>query len=576
MNVKSALLALVAIALTATSASAEKKHTLHIVTTGDVHGSFFDEPYVGGKTRTSLMSVKHYVDSLRNAVGAENVMLLDAGDILQGDNAAYYYNYVATGEPHLYPRMAAYMGYDAVTLGNHDIETGHPVYERFAAELTALGIPVLGGNIIDRNTFAPYFPVYTTMMKAGLKVAVLGFDNANIKAWLDESLWTGLEFLSLENYVQNCVNLVRRKEKPQVVVVVMHSGTGEGDGQVLENQGLDVYRTLRGVDVLVCAHDHRPHVELDGDICLVNGGARAGYVGHAVVEASTFCGSLKSKTTFAETVRLDKNAVDEGMKAYFKPEFNKVKEFTLKPVGQLAMPMETRESFVGMCDYINLIHTVQLEVPEAQLSFAAPLTYNGHIKSGQLVYNDLFTIYQFENQLFVVKMKGEEIRKYLEYSYDNWIQTPGDHVLKIVKEPDPRTGAERWSFVGRTYNFDSCAGLCYYVDVTKPAGERVGIISLADGSAFDPDGWYNVAMTSYRASGGGDIIIEGAGIPKSETDSRIIARYPEIRELIHQYIGSHGVIDSALVGDRTKIGSWRFVPEEVATPAIKADMELVF
>ena len=61
---------------------------LHVVTTGDVHGAYFNRPYVGSKYKTSLMSVKYYVDSLRSAVGPENVLLLDAGDCIQGDNAS--------------------------------------------------------------------------------------------------------------------------------------------------------------------------------------------------------------------------------------------------------------------------------------------------------------------------------------------------------------------------------------------------------------------------------------------------------------------------------------------------------
>ncbi len=103
---------------------------LHIITTGDVHGSFFSRSYVGDNPRNSLMSVKAYADSLRAAVGPDNVLLLDAGDCLQGDNASYYFNYVATDAPHIYPRIAAYMGYDVCTVGNHDIEAGHAVYDR--------------------------------------------------------------------------------------------------------------------------------------------------------------------------------------------------------------------------------------------------------------------------------------------------------------------------------------------------------------------------------------------------------------------------------------------------------------
>ena len=137
-----------------------RERKLYVVTTGDVHGSWFDRAYVEGQgLRTSLMSVKSYVDSLRKAVGEENVLLLDAGDCLQGDNAAYYFNYEDTSVPHLFPRIVAYMGYDAVIVGNHDIETGHKVYDRVNAELAASGIPWLGGNAVRNDDGEPYFPV---------------------------------------------------------------------------------------------------------------------------------------------------------------------------------------------------------------------------------------------------------------------------------------------------------------------------------------------------------------------------------------------------------------------------------
>ena len=576
MNFRPLFAAFAAALFFSTPLLADRQHTLHVVTTGDVHGCFFPDPYVGTKTRPSLMSVKHYVDSLRNAVGPDNVMLLDAGDILQGDNCAYYFNYVKTDVPHLYSRMAAYMGYDAIAYGNHDIETGHPVYDKVAAELVSEGIPVLSGNILEQDSRKPYYPVYKMFRKAGLKVAVLGFDNPNMKAWLSEDLWKGLDFVSLLPYVQECVDKVVRKEKPQLVIVLVHSGTGDGDGQVLESQALDLFKSLKGVDILVGAHDHRPYTAAREDLVYLNGGARCGNVGHAVAELTTRCRKVTAKKLSGEIVRLDKNAIDPQMKALFDPEFRMVKEFTLQKVGRLEMPLVMRESYAGMCDYMNLLHTVQVSVPEADLSFAAPLTFNGRVNSGDVIFNDLFTIYPFENQLFVMKLKGSEVKSYLEYSYDTWIQTPGDHVLRIVSAPDPRNGTERYSFVNRSYNFDSAGGLNYTVDVTKPAGSRVAISSLSDGRAFDPDAWYNVAMTSYRANGGGNIIIKGAGIPKEEIDSRIVARYPEIREMVYQYFKAKGTLTHELVSDPSVIGSWQFVPVQTVAPLMQADLKLLF
>ena len=150
------------------------------------------------------------------------------------------------------------------------------------------------------------------------------------------------------------------------------------------------------------------------------------------------------------------------------------------------------------------------------------------------------------------------------------------HLLKIVREPDPRTGQDRWSFVGRAYNFDSAGGLVYTVDVTMPAGGRVSVKSLADGSPFSEDAEYNVAMTSYRASGGGRLMEEGAGIDAAEVETRIVARYPEIRELVYGYILENGGIYAEKIKAPAVTGGWSFIPESISGPMLERDMALLF
>lgn len=577
MKLKTILLAALVLAASCTKKPADGLHHLVVISTGDVHGSYFDQPYVDGQhTRTSLMSVKKFVDMARESEGEDNVLLIDAGDILQGDNAAYYYNYVATDQPHIFPLLADYIGYDVCVLGNHDIETGHGVYDRVARELKSKGIQWLAGNAVKPNGKS-YFPMYTIVEKAGMRIAVLGFDNANIKAWLSEELWDGMSFESLVPFVQGCVDKVIKKEKPDMVIVAAHSGTGEGDGTQLENQGLDLYNSLKGVDLVIGAHDHRPYKISDGEKAYVDGGARAGNVGLVIFEPCFENGEKVMSSVFVcDFVKLDKADVDTVMREHFRPQFEAVKEFTLRKVGSLAMPLRTRDAYTGMCDYLNLIHTVQLSAKEATISLAAPLTFNGEVKAGELIYNDMFTIYPFENQLFVVRMTGKEIKDFLEYSYDNWIMTPGEHLLRIHPYNDERTSSAAWSFYARPYNFDSAAGINYEVDVTEPCGSRVKISSLSDGKAFDMDASYNVAMTSYRANGGGRTMPEGAGIDAAELDSRVVARYPEIREMIYEYIKSLPEVTPESVGDRGVIGEWKFVPEEVAAPLLEDDMRLVF
>ena len=566
-----------AVALLATACGPKDgEYTFRILTTNDVHGHYFDSLYVSDRTAGSLQSVAWYADSIRVADGAENVILLDAGDCLQGDNAAYYFNYVDTTSKHLFARMVEYIGYDAVVVGNHDVETGHAVYDRM---VKTMKVPFLAANAIRTDNGKPYFQEYVTLKRHGLNITIIGFTNPNIKAWLSPLLWSGMEFESLmPSFAQETVDRIKAHEKSDVVIVAVHAGTGRGDGSQLESQGLELYQSLKGVDFVVCAHDHRPVVHNSDDICLINAGSHCNTLGFGSVTVKVEGGKVVSKTLDAELMRLDPRKVDTQMQEAFHADYEAVKAFTLMEVGELKTDLNTRDAYRGMSDYVNLIHALCLDATDAQISFAAPLTFDGHVKAGTLVYNDLFTIYPYENQLFEVQMSGAEIKTYLEHSYDSWINTMDakqEHLLKIVDRPDPRTGRRRWSFVGTSYNFDSAAGLVYEVDVTKRFGDRINIISLADGSAFDLSATYKVAMTSYRASGGGNLM-KAAGIDTDRIGERVTGYYPEIRNLLYDYLVKNGSIDPAKINDPAVIGHWEFVPQKKARKALDRDMALIF
>lgn len=567
---------LLAAVLVAGCGPKDGEYTFRLLTTNDVHGRYFDSLYVSDGTENALTNIAWYVDSLRTAEGAENVILLDAGDFLQGDNAAYYYNYVDTVSRHLYARMAEYIGYDAVVMGNHDIETGHKVYDRM---VRTMKVPLLAANALRTDNGRPYFQEYVTLRRHGLNIVIIGFTNPNIKGWLSPVLWEGMTFESLVPMAQEVVDRVRSKEKADVVIVAVHAGTGVGDGSILESQGLDLFKSLSGVDFVVTAHDHRPVIHQNDSICLINAGSHCRSLGSGTVTLTVQDGKVVSKSLKAELLPVDKRNADREMQEMFRADYEAVKAFTLKEVGELRTDLRTRDAYRGMSDYVNLIHTLSLGCTPAQISFAAPLTFNGFIKAGTLVYNDLFTIYPYENQLFVVKMTGKEIKDYLEYSYDAWINTidsSDDRLLKIADRPDPRTGQKHWSFINRPYNFDSAGGLVYTVDVTQPCGQRVTIQSLADGSAFDESSEYNVAMTSYRASGGGGIMRDGAGVDTGRIADRVVEYYPEIRDILYDYLLENGEIDPKKIGERKVIGEWKFVPESFAEKAMDRDMRLLF
>ncbi len=561
-------------------------YQIDLFSTNDVHGSYFDSTYVSSRTRGSLFAVNHYVDSVRHSRGAENVILIDAGDCLQGDNAAYYFNYVDTVSTHVYARIVNYMKYDAVCVGNHDVETGHGVYDRVR---TQMQMPWFAANYPRTDGAGAYFDEYKILKRAGLKIAVIGAGNANIKAWLTPSLWEGMDFVPIVDMMQAKVDEVRGKEHPDIVIVATHTATGAGDGKSLEAEGLDLFKTLRGVDILLCAHDHRPFTAENSDstFALINSGSHCRNIGHGRISVEVKDGKVVSKKVTAELIPVKKKLVDTTMRKAFYKDYQAVKEFTTQKVGALLSDLRTRDGYTGMSDYLNLVHRLGLSRKGVDLSIAAPLTFDGTVKAGTLIYNDLFTIYPYENQMFVVRLSGKEIKDYLEASYDGWINTltssqlskkptaTSPALLKIDKRADPRTGRTRWSFRNRSYNFDSAAGLNYTVDVTRPRGERIVISSMADGSPFDEGKQYSVAMTSYRACGGGGLLRE-AGIDPGEIDSRIEKRLPEYRDVLYDYLKSHPVLDPAQVGDPEVIGHWEFIPAKLAGPYLQNDLNRIF
>lgn len=116
-------------AITALASTArERDFSVSIVATSDVHGNFLSYDYIERQPCAGGLSrVQTYIGDLRRKIGGDNVILLDNGDILQGQPLTYYYNFVDTVSTHVCAAVLNYIGYDAVVVGNHDVETGHEV-----------------------------------------------------------------------------------------------------------------------------------------------------------------------------------------------------------------------------------------------------------------------------------------------------------------------------------------------------------------------------------------------------------------------------------------------------------------
>jgi len=513
---------------------------IKLIETSDVHGAILPYDLVGDSSTSASLSQVHTYANFERRLAGQKVILLDNGDILQGDPLVYFYNYENTEKTHIYAQAMNFMKYDAATVGNHDIETGHPVYDRFNREIN---FPWLAANAINTETGEPYFKPYTIIEKAGVRIAVLGLITPTIPQWLPEILWAGLEFEDMIVSARKWVTIIKENEDPDLLVGLFHSGVdytyndGGEDTYKNENASRLVAEQVPGFDVVFVGHDHSgwnfTTVNANGDSVLIVGPlARAQTL--AVATATMNYDSSKQRwineNIIGEIVTVSNYRPDNHFMSMFTISLNVVSNYVAKPLGIITKDITSKESLFGPSEFVDLIHTFQLEQTGADISFASPLSFNTEIDSGWIRVKDMFKLYRYENFLYTMELSGQEIKDYLEYSFAGWFNMMGtidDHLINFKKDREGNIiYSERTKspmFNERYYNFSNAAGINYTVDMTKPEGGRVLINSLYDGSLFNPDNKYKVAINSYRGNGGGGHLTRGAGIPMEELPSRVIA-----------------------------------------------------
>ena len=568
--------------------AATKTVKLKVIETSDVHGHFFPWDFMEKKPlKGTLARANTYITKQRKKYG-DRLLLIDNGDILQGQPCIYWSNYVMPKDENLAAQVINYMKYDAETVGNHDIEPGHDVYDKWIREVRC---PLLGANIVKKEQPAkeslngrpaevykglhPYSVHYID----GVKIVIIGMLTPSIPNWLNESIWKGMEFEEMVGCAKKWIKYVKEYEQPDLIFGLFHSGLEGGivDQRGEENATASVAHEVPGFDIIFFGHDHQVHntwvKNKEGkDVLIIDPSCYVRNVAEAEIELTYTNGHLTKKDIKGEIVSVLDEAVDEQMVSHFQPQIDQVKKYVERRIGRFEHPIYTRESFFGNSAFTDLIHNLQMQITKADISFNAPLSFNTVIEAGDVTQADMFKLYRFENLLFMLRMTGEEIRKHLEYSYDMWTNTmksPDDHALLLndaSTEDQQRTGFQYY-----TFNFDSACGIDYEVDLTKPNGQKVRILQMSNGEPFDEKKWYRVVMNSYRANGGGELLTLGAGIPKDSLESRVLYQtFRDQRHFLTEEIESMGTVNPQ------PNHNWRFVPEEWVKPALKRDSLLLF
>jgi 2',3'-cyclic-nucleotide 2'-phosphodiesterase/3'-nucleotidase len=584
---------------------------LTFLETSDIHGSIFPYNFITAKpAATSLAQVATIIGKER-AANPNGTVLLDNGDALQGQPVVYYSNFLKTDAPHIWSQVTNYLGYDVVGVGNHDIEAGHLVYDKLYKEMKA---PVTCANAVkdDGNT---YFAPYVVIQRQGLKIAILGMVEPKLTEQLPPQFWSGMNFADMIQTAKKWVPIIQQKEKPDLIIGLFHSGVdysyGGQDANTVANENAAelVAQQVPGFDFLLVGHDHsgwdgqgwdvaaKKKVDVkdsNGKIVPIYGPVNAAANVAKVNVTYTWDRASKSyvKSVAGGLVPVAGVPADSAFTAQFQPFYDEVKNWVNQPVGKLAGTITTRDSMFGDSPFVDLIHNIQLKLSSdpstglkpAQISLAAPLTLDATIPSsadGTMYVRDMFTLYQFENYLYTMDLSGQQIKDFLEYSYKGWVDTmpnSGNHIISFTKTPDgkliqdARTGAYKTNTA--YYNYDSAAGINYTVDLSKPAGQRVAIASMADGSAFDLAKTYSVAINSYRASGGGGHLTTGIGLdPKALKAFKYVTG--STTKDLRFYLLSWFKQQSGAVTVNAN-GNWSFIPADLAAQGKASDYPLLY
>jgi 2',3'-cyclic-nucleotide 2'-phosphodiesterase/3'-nucleotidase len=456
-----------------------------------------------------------------------NLILLDNGDNLQGSPYQYLSNRDAE-HPNLVSSVLNFFPYDVVGVGNHDVEAGKQVFDRFYSELT---MPVICANVIDETTGKPYWQPYIVLRRDGFKIAVLGLLTPYVVTWVPERLRPSLRFEQAEAAAAHWIKVIREKEHPDLVVGLFHSGWEPQEQNLPEDVPLGrenstkwIVENVPGFDLVFYGHDHRAKAEkvlnIEGDtVYVLNSGTRGASLAQAEVTLSK---GSRPQIKIGLLPTLEQGA-DPDFLAMLQPYLDRAEQFQNQDVAELPVQISPNEVFSGSCLWVDEIHRCQFDEVEANgmradISMAAPLSRRFDLEPGMLKVADFFKWYPFENSLAIVEMTGRDVKAHLEYAYE---------IRNTI------------------YNYDCAAGIVYQIEKDKPYGERVTIISMADGSAFDPERTYRVVMNSYRSMGGGNHFVNGCGwLQDGIASHRIWNSDEDLRSLFIKWAHAKGTLDT--------------------------------
>src|SRR5712691_10692 len=518
-----------------------------IVATTDIHGRVLGWDYVrdaaapGGLSRAATA-----LETLRSRYRGR-LVLVDAGDLLQGNPFATFYARYDKRQPEPLVDALNALQYDVVTPGNHDFDYGLDFLRRAATQAT---YRFVSANVED-SSGGPLFPKMVILPRGAVKVGITGFTTPGTM------LWDRAQLAASRVRVRRIAGaapaaLARLEgEGADLKVVLIHSGFGASSydttGVGPENDAAALAAVNPKPDIVIVGHTHREirdtvnngvvfvqpknwvqslsvvHVSMSRD----QGGGPGGRWRVTSIHAD-----LIPLTSVPELPRFTQrlNAAHQAARLWAS-----------SLVGSAGPGFDARYARVQDTPLLDFINEVQRRRAGTQLSAAAAFDIQPGLAEGDLHQRDLAGIYPYENTLRAVRISGQQLREYLEHS------------ARYFRTYEPGQPIINDSVAG--YNYDVVSGVVYNVDLSRPAGQRIRGLAY-EGRIVQPTDSFTMAVNSYRqAGGGGYSMVAGARV--------VYDKGEDIRELLVDEIRRVHTIQAASY----LRPSWAIIPDSARAAA---------